>query len=213
MHDTGRENLPPVNQTPWAQQLQAGGEEDDACIVTKVTSTDDPLWTMQLSDDDEGGPAEQDCMENDDASSSVVKSEQDCIEIDDPLGSESGERYLRHVQASNFNRNMLPFLKIEESAPWEAAANERNRLNGLLPFLKIEESGHGEKERESSGGAPRKKRKEPEKPEEPGKGLPFNESQRKRLEEARACAPVPARCPRVGACLPPRLPPFSTSAL
>ena len=140
MHDTGRENLPPVNQTPWAQQLQAGGEEDDACIVTKVTSTDDPLWTMQLSDDDEGGPAEQDCMENGDASSSVVKSEQDCIEIDDPLGSESGERYLRHVQASNFNRSMLPFLKIEESAPWEAAAEERNRLNGLLPFLKIEES-------------------------------------------------------------------------
>jgi len=243
MHDTDQENLPPVDLTPRANPamqstalqaggevddavrlqstaLQAGGEVDDAVHITKVTRTTDPMWTVELSDDDEGDTAApsaaaelSDHDEGDTAATSaaaelsdndegdtaappaaaVVKSEPDCMEIDDPLGPESNERHLQHVRASNRNRSRLMYIKMEESAEWEAAAKKRNRLNARLPYVKIEESGHGEKERKSSGAAPRKKRKEPEGPDELAQhALKFSYAQRGVLE---ASFSESTRCP------------------
>jgi hypothetical protein len=243
MHDTDQENLPPVDLTPRANPamqstalqaggevddavrlqstaLQAGGEVDDAVQITKVTRTTDPMWTVELSDDDEGDTAApsaaaelSDHDEGDTAATSaaaelsdndegdtaappaaaVVKSEPDCMEIDDPLGPESNERHLQHVRASNRNRSRLMYIKMEESAEWEAAAKKRNRLNARLPYVKIEESGHGEKERKSSGAAPRKKRKEPEGPDELAQhALKFSYAQRGVLE---ASFSESTRCP------------------
>ena len=199
MHDTDQENPPPVDPTPRAQPamqstaLQAGGEVDDAVQITKVTRTSDPMWTVELSDDDEGDTAAPsaaaELSDNDEGdtaappAAAVVKSEPDCMEIDDPLGPESNERHLQHVRASNRNRSRLMYIKMEESAPWEAAAKKRNRLNARLPYVKIEETGHGEKERMSSGAAPGKKRKKPEGPAELAQGARnFNFAQRVELE-------------------------------